>query len=214
MGVGYTRVLSPTTVNEVRFAWNRVGVDQDGTVPKNEIVPGALAPDVTSSLPAFDPTGFTGIGSQPPGFGNIPLEKTSGVWNISDNLSSVRGKHTLKAGFDYQLIRVRTFATLQGRGSFGFNGVFTQDPQRRPGTGSPIADLLLGLPNSITIGTTATSEERANNFYWYFQDDWSVTPTFTVNLGVRYELTRPFFETRNRLHPRPLCEQHDSGLAL
>jgi hypothetical protein len=198
-GVGYTRVLSPSVVHEFRFAWNRVGVDQDGTVPKNEIVSGALAPDVTSSIPAFNVTGFQGIGAQPPNFGNIPLVKTSGVWNLSDNLSAVRGKHTLRAGFDYQLIRIRTFATLQGRGSFNFTGVFSQDPQRRPGSGAPVADLLLGLPNAITIGTTSDSGERAHNFYWYFQDDWSVTPTFTLNLGIRYELTRPFYETHNRL---------------
>lgn len=199
VGIGYTRVLSPSTVNEVRFAWNRVGVDQDGTVPKNEVIPGALAPDVTSSLPAFNPTGFAGIGAQPPNFGNIPLVKTSGVWNVSDNFSSVRGKHTMKFGFDYQAIRIRTFATLQGRGVFNFTGVFTQNPQGRPGTGSPIADLLLGLPNVINISTTSTSEERAHNFYWYFQHDWTVTPAFALNLGVRYEITRPFFETQNRL---------------
>jgi len=199
VGLGYTRVLSPRTVNEFRFAWNRVGVDQDGTVPKNEVVPGALAPDVTSSIPAFNVTGFQGIGAQPPNFGNIPLVKTSGVWNLSDNISAVRGRHTLKAGFDYQLIRVRTFATLQGRGSFNFTGVFSQDPQRRPGTGSPVADLLLGVPNAITIGTTSTSGERAHNSYGYFQDDWSLTPTLTLNLGLRYELTKPFHEVNNRL---------------
>lgn len=199
VGLGYTRVVSPASVNELRFAWNRIGVDQDGTVPRNEIIAGALASDVTSSIPTFNVTGFTAIGSQPPGFGNIPLAKTSGVWNLSDNFSTAQGKHTLKAGFDYQLIRLRTFAALQGRGSFGFTGVFTQDPQRRPGTGSPVADLLLGLPHTITLGTTATSEERAHNYYWYFQDDWSVSSSLTLNLGLRYELTRPFYETRNRL---------------
>jgi hypothetical protein len=199
LGLGYTRVLNPTTVNELRFAWNRVGVAQDGTVARNEIIAGSLAPDVTSSIPTFSATGFAGIGAQPPGFGNIPLDKTSGVWNISDNISSVRGAHTLKAGFDFQLIRVRTFAALQGRGSFGFTGVYTQDPQRRPGSGSSIADLLLGLPDNITIGTTSTSEERERNYYWYFQDDWTVSRTFTLNLGVRYELTTPFYEVENRL---------------
>jgi len=199
VGIGYTRVVSPASVNELRFAWNRVGVDQDGTVPRNEIIAGALTSDVTSSMPTFNLTGFTGIGSQPPGFGNIPLAKTSSVWNLSDNFSSVRGKHALKVGFDYQLIRLRTFAALQGRGSFGFTGVFTQDPQQRPGSGSPVADLLLGLPHTITLGTTATSEERANNFYWYVQDDWSATRSFTINLGLRYELTRPFYEVHNRL---------------
>jgi hypothetical protein len=105
----------------------------------------------------------------------------------------------LKAGYDYQLIRVRTSATLQGRGTWGFTGVYTQDPQRRPGSGSPVADILLGLPNAITIGTRSVSEERAGNMYWYLQDDWAVTPTLTLNLGVRYELTRPFDEINNRL---------------
>ncbi|MEZ5355984.1 MAG: TonB-dependent receptor [Bryobacteraceae bacterium] len=199
LGVGYTRVVTNTTVNELRFAWNRVSVVQDGTVPKNEIIAGSLDPDVTSSIPNFNVTGFTGIGGQPAGFGNIPLDKSSGVWNVSDNISSVRGKHTVKAGFDFQLIRVRTSATLQGRGAWGFTGVFSQDPQRRPGSGSAVADLLLGLPNTITIGTRAVSEERAPNYYWYFQDDWSITPTLTLNLGFRYELTKPFYEVNNRL---------------
>lgn len=199
VGIGYTRVMTPATVNELRFAWNRVGVVQDGTVPRDEIVPGSLAQDVTSSIPQFNVTGFTAIGSQPAGFGNIPLDKSSGVWNISDNISSVRGNHTIKAGFDYQLIRVITSATLQGRGSWAFSGVFTQNPQSRPGTGAPVADFLLGLPNSITLGTRGVSQEREHNTYWYLQDDWSVTPTLTLNLGVRYEITRPFYEIDNHL---------------
>jgi hypothetical protein len=199
LGLGYTRVLTPATVNELRFAWNRVSVVQDGTVPRDEIIPGSLDPDVTSSIPAFNPTGFTGLGAQPANFGNIPLDKSSGVWNVSDNLSAVRGRHTMKAGFDFQLIRVITSATLQGRGSWNFTGVFTQNPLSRPGTGAPIADLLLGLPNAITIGTRGVSQEREHNYYWYFQDDWQVTPALTLNLGVRFELTTPFYEIDNRL---------------
>jgi hypothetical protein len=198
-GFGYTRVVTPTTVNELRFAWNRVSVIQDGTVPRDEIIPGSLDTGVNSSIPAFNVTGFTGLGSQPANFGNIPLDKSSGVWNISDNVSSVRGKHAIKAGFDYQLIRVITSATLQGRGSWGFTGVYSQNPLARPGTGAPMADLLLGLPATINIGTRGVSQEREQNTYWYFQDDWSVTPTLTLNFGFRYEITRPFYEIDNRL---------------
>jgi hypothetical protein len=199
LGLGHTRVITPTTVNELRFAWNRVSVIQDGTVPRDEIIPGSLDAGVTSSIPAFNVTGFTGLGAQPANFGNIPLDKTSGVWNLSDNISTVRGKHTLKAGFDYQLIRVITSATLQGRGAWNFTGVFTQNPASRPGSGAPMADLLLGLPNAITIGTRGVSQEREHNYYWYFQDDWQVSPSLTLNLGMRYELTTPFYETDNRL---------------
>src|SRR5438093_1484264 len=81
----------------------------------------------------------------------------SAVWNLSDNLSIVRRKHSLKMGFDFQLVRVTTDTTLQGRGSFAFNGVFSQDPQDRTRTGSPIADMLLGLPATITVGTRGIS---------------------------------------------------------
>ena len=199
VGYGYTRILGPRAVNEFRFAWNRVSVQQDGTLKKDEVVPGALAPEVTSSIPAFNVTGFAGLGAQPPNFGNIPLNKTSGVWNLSDNLSAIRGRNHLKAGYDYQILRLRTFATLNGRGTFGFTGVFSQNPLSRPGTGSPVADLLLGLPNTITTGTPSDAQERAHNMYWYFQDDLTLTPTLTLNLGIRYELTRPFKDVNNKL---------------
>jgi len=199
VGYGYTRILGPSMVNEFRLAWNRVEVTQDGTLAKDDIIPGGLAPQVTSAIAQFNVTGFAGLGAQPPGFGNIPLNKTSGVWNISDNFSAISGKHTLKAGWDYQILRLHTFATLNGRGTWAFTGVFSQNPLSRPGTGAPMADLLLGLPNNITTGTPSEAQERAHNMYWYFQDDWSVTPTFTVNVGLRYELTRPFYDVANKL---------------
>lgn len=199
IGYGYTRTFSPTVVNEFRFAWNRIGVDQDGLTPREEVIAGALHPDVTSGTPTFGVAGFTAIGVAPPGFGNLPLLKSSAVWNFSDNISMVRGRHTTKLGFDYQLIRTKTSATLAGRGSFSFNGVFTQNPLSRPGTGGSIADLLLGLPNNIQTGTRATAREQQQNLYWYFQDDWQVNARLTLNLGVRYELTQPFIELDNRM---------------
>lgn len=199
IGYGYTRTFSPTVVNEFRFAWNRIGVDQDGLTPREEVIAGALHPDVTSGTPTFGVAGFTAIGVAPPGFGNLPLLKSSAVWNFSDNVSMVRGRHTTKFGFDYQLIRTKTSATLAGRGSFSFNGVFSQDPLNRPATGSPIADLLLGLPNTIQTGTRATAREQQQNLYWYVQDDWQATSRLTLNLGVRYELTQPFIELDNRM---------------
>lgn len=198
-GVGYTRILTPQIVNELRFAYNFVAVNQDGTQPLEDIVRGALDPKVTSSIPTFAAAGYATLGDQPAGFTNVPLYKESKVWNISDNLSVVRSKHTLKMGVDFQIIDVPTFATLNGRGAFNFSGVFTQNPLARPGSGSPIADFLLGLPNSITTGTPSDANERANNLYLYAQDDWNISRTLTLNLGIRYELTRPFWDKNNRL---------------
>lgn len=198
-GVGYTRIISPSVVNEARIAYNYIAVNQDGTQAKDEIVKGSLDPRVTSSIPTFGVTGYATLGDQPAGFTNVPLYKSSRVWNFSDNLSLVRSKHTLKIGADCQRIDVPTFATLNGRGAFAFSGVFTQNPQRRPGSGSSVADFLLGLPNTITTGTPSDANEHANNLYFYVQDDWNVTPSLTVNLGLRYELTRPFYDKNDRL---------------
>jgi len=208
IGIGHTRIITPTVINELRFAYNYVGVVQDATVPKDEVIAGTLAAGVESSIPTFGVTGFATLGDPPAGFGNLPLDKKSKVWNISDNLSIVRNKHTLKMGFDFQSLIIPTFATLAGRGSFGFTGVFTQNPQARPNTGNGLADLLLGLPNNITTGNPTISDERVKNYYWYLQDDWTVTSRFTVNIGMRYELTRPFYEKTNKMANLILASGH------
>ncbi|MCS7023437.1 MAG: TonB-dependent receptor [Bryobacteraceae bacterium] len=212
-GAGYTRILRPNIVNELRFAYNQVGVVQDATLPKDEILVGSLAPGINSSIPIFTVNGYATLGEQPPNFGNNPLDKKSKVWNLSDNLSLVQGKHTVKLGFDFQYLDIPTFAALQGRGSFNFSGVFTQNPQRRPGTGSSVADLLLGLPNSITIGTPSLANERARNYYLYVQDDWNFSSALTISVGIRYEITAPFWDANGRLanlvlSPGPLFGQY------
>jgi hypothetical protein len=198
-GTGYTRVLNPSMVNELRFAYNYLGLTQDATLARDEIIPNSIDPTVGSGIPTFNITNYAGIGARPVNFDNVPVIKESKVYNFSDNFSWVRGKQTIKAGFDFQYIEVPTFATLQGRGAFGFSGVFTQNPQARPGSGNAIADLLLGLPNNITVGSPSDARERTRNYYWYVQDDWAISRTFTLNLGLRYEITSPFWDDRNRL---------------
>ena len=199
IGLGYTRILSNAIVNEVRFAYNKVGLTQDATQPLEDLIPGALAPTTKSSMPTINVNGYAGIGARPANFDNVPVTKNSYVYNFSDNLSIVHGKMTTKFGFDFQEIYAPTFATLDGRGSFGFTGVFTQNPQRRPGSGSSVADLLLGIPNAITVGTPSDANERSRNYYFYVQNDWNITPRLTLNAGVRYEITSPYWDDNGRL---------------
>jgi hypothetical protein len=196
---GYTRTFSTTLVNELRFSWTRMTINQDETTPLNDIIPGLLDPRIQHGTANFNPSGFANIGAQPGEVGNSPLIKSSGVWDISDNVSKSFGRHLLKFGTDLQAIRPSTFSALSGRGTLGFTGVFSQDPQNRSKTSSAIADLLLGDANSLSTGTMANSVERGRYGGWYFHDQWTVKPSLTLNLGLRYELFFPFVETQNRM---------------
>lgn len=199
IGIGYTRTFTNSLVNELRFSWTRIEVGNDETTPLNPLINGLLDPKIQHGTPAINVTGFAGIGAQPGCCGNSPLDKTSGVWDLSDNVSKSFGRHLMKFGVDVQDIRASTFSALNGRGALGFTGVFTQNPASRSNTGSPVADLLLGDANSLVTGTNAAAVERGRYAGWYFQDQWTVTPTFTLNLGIRYELYFPYVEQYNHM---------------
>lgn len=197
-GYGYTRAFSSFFVNEFRFAWSRVTLTQNATLPKNEMIPGILDSKVDSSIPVYNITGYASIGAQAL-TNNVPLMKSSADWDLSENASKFVGKHLIKFGADFQLIRPTTAATMNGRGSLGFTGVFTQNPQQRSGTGSAIGDLLLGDANSVTTGTTFNFVERGKYLGLFVQDQWSLTRSFNVTLGLRYELFYPYTETTDQM---------------
>ena len=200
VGYGYTRAFSASLVNEVRFAWTRIDIKSDATQALNQIVPGSLdVPSIDSSTPQFNMAGFASIGAQAGCCTNSPLHKTSGAWDFADNLSKMKGRHSLEMGGEMMLIRPSTEAALNGRGAFGFTGVFTQNPQSRANSGSPVADFLLGTANNVTTGTIAQFVERGWYIGGYFQDDWTVSPSLTLNLGIRYEYISPYIETHNRM---------------
>lgn len=196
-GFGWTKVLNPTMVNEARFGYTYIGLDKHGTNPRDEIIPGSLDKAVFTGTPTFGISNFATIGGED--IGNSPLTKTSGVWVWSDNVSKSMGRHVLKFGGEYFWIRPSTFATGNGRSAFHFNGVFTQSPSSRKTTGVALADFLLGYANSLTTGTTVSSEERGWYADGYVADQWTVNSNLSVSLGLRYEYASPYVETQNRM---------------
>lgn len=209
IGMGYTRILTNSLINEFRFAWTTVGILEVGSQPRNEIIPGSLDPAVISGIPSFSVSNISGLGSQAPCCGNSPLNKTSGVFDYADNVSWSHGKHQFKFGGEFLWIRPRTFATSNGRSSFTFDGVFTQNPRSRGNSGNAIADLLLGDADKLTTGTVAENEERGIAYGIYAADQYQISQNLTVNYGLRYEYTAPFVETQNKegnfiLDPGPL----------
>ncbi len=212
IGIGYTRILTQALVNEFRFSWTTVSIDLGGTEARNEIVPGSLDPAVNTGIPGFNISNLSGLGGVGPCCTSAPLTKSSGVFDYADNVSWSRGKHQFKFGTDIIQIRPKTFATLNGRAAFTFDGVFTQNPRARGASGNSLADLLLGDADQLTSGTVAQNEERSWGFGFYATDQWQFSENLTLNYGLRYEIGTPSIEVNNRqanfiLDPGPLYGQ-------
>lgn len=198
-GYGYTHAFSTNLVNELRLSWTRITEHADENNALNPVVPGSLDPKIDAGTPVFNVTGYTGLGGTTSCCGNDPLIKSSSVWDLADNVSRSMGKHLLKFGADVLYIRPSTYAPNVARGTFGFTGTFTDNPLAPTGTGSAVADLLLGVANTVTAGNFNQVIERGHYYGGYVQDDWKLTRNLTLNLGARYEVWPPYIEAHNAL---------------
>ncbi|MCX7603983.1 MAG: carboxypeptidase regulatory-like domain-containing protein, partial [Bryobacteraceae bacterium] len=108
-----------------------------------------------------------------------------GHFQLSDNLTRVLGRHTVKAGAEYIRWFVNRHVTSNPAlfGDFNFTNRFS---------GQPYGDFLLGLPTTVArIDPWAAQYFRWNDFSFFAQDDWKVTPRFSLNYGIRYEYNGP-----------------------
>ena len=189
LSVNWTHAFSPTLLNEARFGFNVVVFNQR---------------PATGSLGTFaEQLGINGGNTYSPGmplvqfsegasFGTVGLVQifhtTTG--QISDALIKTWGRHTIKTGFQYWRYRLDDlYASNQGLlGQFNVSSA----------TGSDLADFWLGSVSEATRGSNPDQVGRRGNMYAAFvQDDWRVTETLTLNLGLRFEDHQPFYEIHN-----------------
>jgi hypothetical protein len=120
--------------------------------------------------------------------------------SVSETLSYRHGKHNLRFGGDYRRVHHDFLAGSNPTGSFTFTGWFTQDAAKDPGTGSSMADFLLGYPLATSINSSlAKSYLRGNVLDGFAQDDWRALPYLTLLYGMRYEYFAPNTEKFGRL---------------
>jgi hypothetical protein len=109
--------------------------------------------------------------------------------------SKLMGSHTFKVGGDWRMIGVDTISFAGGAGDFRFDRLYTSsNPLTANATsgGNAIASLLLGYPsgdpgNQSSVTVPSRFNAFTNYFGFYAQDDWRVSPKFTLNYGVRLE---------------------------
>ena len=112
------------------------------------------------------------------------------VFNESDVVTMIRGRHTLHFGGEF--VAFRADSTAWGNlisANLGFTGVYTQQGNTKATAtgGDPYADFLLGQVNNWSALNSPTYYGRLKNPAVFVQDDWKISPKLTVNLGLRWE---------------------------
>jgi hypothetical protein len=111
---------------------------------------------------------------------------------MKNDLSYIRGSHTWKFGFAFQSQRANGYGQQDISGRAGFSFLGTSIPGATSfNSGSSFASFLLGHAHS---GRTETNRYVAQLYRYqgfYIQDDWRLSKRLTLNLGLRYEFTRP-----------------------
>jgi hypothetical protein len=199
--LGYTFTISPTMVNEFRGGVSRnhysdnIPAYGQNYPPEGLAVPGVPNNDTINGLTLFQPSGYQRIGE--PGY--TPTFSTTQEIQYGDTLSIVAGKHTIKLGPQIRFSQFNLFQVGQPRGRFSFSGEYTSSsPSAGDGSGNGLADMLLGLPTTSVISTLTYWGNRQHSYGGFIQDDFKITPSLTLNLGLRYDYTTPIFESHDR----------------
>ncbi len=202
--VSNTRVLSPSMVNETRFGYtgfdNSNGTELAFTrdVVSELGIPGLVGgPGVQWGIPNISLQGlYTGFGNSSEG----PFAIDNKNYQIINNFSMVRGKHSLKFGGEVRRDQFDQVGNQFARGQFTFQRNATANLNLPGITGDPFADFLLGQTFQAEAAVSiAESEFRNTSFSVYIDDTWKITPRLTVNLGLRYELTPPWRDRTGNL---------------
>lgn len=182
--LNWTHTFTPVTLNDFRFSFFR-GLEE--RIFDENVTPATLGiPNLGErGLPRFDLTGFEGIGDV------VIRSPSQEQYQLQDIVTFVRGRHILKAGGDLRRFVVNDLQ-LENNGRFGFSTAQTGDPSNAR-SGHVIASLLLGEVNNFTNDPNrGRFYHRSGYFGGFFQDDFKITPSLTLNMGVRYEVeTQP-----------------------
>ncbi len=202
-GVKYTRTISPNVVSDTSFSYIR-------STPFFPAI-NHTQPALTFGDGLFQPFNAPG-GSIFGSFGNL--------FQLKQDMTYVHKGHAFKWGIEIRANRDATIFGINPNGIYTFGGGTAYSPvliTSASGThdikpGDPLPDsltsLLTATPYSYSITAAASvtptgdrfneAAVRREAYNFYFQDTWKVSPTLTVNYGLRYEVNSRIHEAENR----------------
>jgi hypothetical protein len=202
VSVSLLSTLSSTKINEVRFGYSRYRTSfssLDANFDPNSI--GLNFGTGKLGLPEFDFTNIENLGAT--GF-SVPRGRTSQTFQILDNFTWLKGRHTFKFGGEFRRAEISNFNDNLERGIFQFTAGVGLSPD-------PVVDALADFYTGgtqdtnfccsfVSVDTGNTQRTTYNNGFSFFaQDDYRMSSNLTVNFGLRWEYFGPLSEKNNLL---------------
>jgi hypothetical protein len=193
LGATWTRTITPTLINFFRFGFARTYAtfaqasagEQSATEFGFKGIPASSAK--TGGIPFMNVSSYQSIGVR-----NFrPQYQKPDLFQFVDNLSVVHGAHSVRAGFETRQKNNTFLDSNRTVPAYTFNGNFTTEA---------MADLLMGSVYQFDANTQVVVEQLQKAYAGYVQDDWKVSRNVTLNLGMRYEYTTPYYGARPNMN--------------
>ena len=213
--LAWTHVFNPTLVNVARAGYNHLHTTRfgpDGTtagIPAQYGIQGIPQQAENGGLPSIEMSGLSTLGSN----AFLPSDEVSDTIQVTDDFTKIYGKHSFKMGIEFQNVKFSTLQPAYSRGDFEYNNnsssvSYTDIPNVGGGaTGraqfllDPIATTVpggvdyVGGADQVQASNISKTYDEKKYFATYFQDDWKITPSLTLNLGIRWDYFGPINET-------------------
>ena len=198
VALGYTRLMGANKVLDARLGLSRTKAGKwtlsigqnDFNIPGLQDVPASIE----GGLPQVSITNFTTFGRQ----STNPQWQDPALFDPKVNYTWVKGNHSLKFGYEYEHIWMAVNDNNPLYGSWVYGGGYSTV------SGSAVADnywadFLFGDTNQYSLANYFVAHLLQSMDSVYAQDDWRVTPTLTLNLGLRWEYGSPYSELHNNI---------------
>ena len=196
------KTIGATAVNEARFSFFRTALHKDNpagsfaNLSDLGFVTGADTLGIVplAGYPQYLPqTSFSQLGMNL-GEPTLNTFQPNTTYMVSDVFSKSQGKHTWKVGGEFRYLQVNERNFANPNGGFTFDGTVT---------GVDVADFLLGATSTTNAPYTQAAEQFLDSRTRYggafAQDTWKVTPNLTLNLGLRWEVSMPWYDTQGKI---------------